>query len=176
MAAIFGEAGWRVFPVPLQHVRVPRESPGGRHQACRWDDRCALPDGGSTGPGLETSRIQYLPRLRDRVCFSLYVTWPGRPPPRPQNLLLFVTRIFIFLADTCLLAGGGGGHWYPCFGFLMMSPSGFQSQSGFSLFTFFAQANVMYILPKMLLCCYTDNNKVKIYAILLYNLIFITLF
>ena len=37
------------------------------------------------------------------------------------------------------------GHWYPCFGFLVMSPLGFKARVGSALFAFFAEANVMYI-------------------------------
>ena len=37
------------------------------------------------------------------------------------------------------------GHWYPCFGFLVMSPLGFKARVGSALFTIFAEANVMYI-------------------------------
>ena len=47
-----------------------------------------------------------------------------------------------FLADTCPFLGG---HWYPCFGFLVMSPLGFKARVGSALFTIFAEANVMYI-------------------------------
>ena len=32
---------------------------------------------------------------------------------------------------------GGGGHWYPCFGFLVMSPLGFKARVGSSLFAFY---------------------------------------
>ena len=47
----------------------------------------------------------------------------------------------------------GGGHWYPCFGFLVTSPLGFIARVGSALFTFcggksyslFAEANVIYI-------------------------------
>ena len=38
-----------------------------------------------------------------------------------------------FLADTCPF----GGHWYPCFGFLVMSPLGFEGRVGSVLFIFF---------------------------------------
>ena len=38
-----------------------------------------------------------------------------------------------------------GGHWYPCFWFLVMSPLGFKARVGSALFTIFAEANVMYI-------------------------------
>ena len=37
------------------------------------------------------------------------------------------------------------GHWYPCFGFLVMSPLGFKARVGSALFANFAEANVMYI-------------------------------
>ena len=37
------------------------------------------------------------------------------------------------------------GHWYPCFGFLVMSPLGFKARVGSALFAIFAEANVMYI-------------------------------
>ena len=30
--------------------------------------------------------------------------------------------------------GGGGGHWYPCFGFLVTSPLGFKARVGSALF------------------------------------------
>ena len=30
----------------------------------------------------------------------------------------------------------GGGHWYPCFGFLVTSPLGFKARVGSALFTF----------------------------------------
>ena len=38
-----------------------------------------------------------------------------------------------------------GGHWYPCFGFLVTSPLGFKARVGSALFAIFAEANVMYI-------------------------------
>ena len=47
-----------------------------------------------------------------------------------------------FLADTHVLFWG---HWYPCFGFLVMSPLGFKARVGSALFAIFAEANVMYI-------------------------------
>ena len=37
------------------------------------------------------------------------------------------------------------GHWYPCFGFLVMSPLGFKARVSSALFAIFAEANVMYI-------------------------------
>ena len=37
------------------------------------------------------------------------------------------------------------GHWYPCFGFLVMSHLGFKARVGSALFAIFAEANVMYI-------------------------------
>ena len=37
------------------------------------------------------------------------------------------------------------GHWYPCFGFLVMSPLGFKARVGSALFAIFAEADVMYI-------------------------------
>ena len=37
------------------------------------------------------------------------------------------------------------GHWYPCFGFLVMSPLGFKARVGSALFAIFVEANVMYI-------------------------------
>ena len=37
------------------------------------------------------------------------------------------------------------GHWYPCFGFLVMSPLGFKARVGSALFAIFAEVNVMYI-------------------------------
>ena len=39
------------------------------------------------------------------------------------------------------------GHWYPCFGFLVISPPGFKARLGSTLLTCFAEVNVMYI-PK----------------------------
>ena len=36
------------------------------------------------------------------------------------------------------------GHWYPCFGFLMMSPLGFKARVGSALFVI-PESNVMYI-------------------------------
>ena len=39
----------------------------------------------------------------------------------------------------------GGGHWYPCFGFLVTSPLGFKARVGSALFAIFVEANVMYI-------------------------------
>ena len=38
-----------------------------------------------------------------------------------------------------------GGHWYPCFGFLVTSPLGFKARVGSALFAIFVEANVMYI-------------------------------
>ena len=38
-----------------------------------------------------------------------------------------------------------GGHWYPCFGFLVTSPLGFKARVGSALFAIFAEAKVMYI-------------------------------
>ena len=37
-----------------------------------------------------------------------------------------------------------GGHWYPCFGFLVTFPLGFKARVGYTLFTFM-EANVFYI-------------------------------
>ena len=37
------------------------------------------------------------------------------------------------------------GHWYPCFGFLVMSPLGFKARVASALFAIFVEANVMYI-------------------------------
>ena len=55
---------------------------------------------------------------------------------------LYNTFFFLkFLADTCPF----WGHWYPCFGFLVMSPLGFKARVGSALFAIFAEANVMYI-------------------------------
>ena len=44
--------------------------------------------------------------------------------------------VFKFLADTCPFWGGGGGHWYPCFGFPVTSPLGFKARVGSALFAF----------------------------------------
>ena len=55
-----------------------------------------------------------------------------------------VLSIFLkkkFLGDTHVL---GGGHWYPCFGFLVTSPLGFKPEWVLP-YSLFAQANVMYI-------------------------------
>ena len=38
-----------------------------------------------------------------------------------------------------------GGHWYPCFGFLVTSLLGFKARVGSALFAIFAEVNVMYI-------------------------------
>ena len=38
-----------------------------------------------------------------------------------------------------------GGHWYPCFGFLGMSPLGFKARVGSALFAISAEVNVMHI-------------------------------
>ena len=60
-------------------------------------------------------------------------------------MIPFLFRIFFFflkfLADTHVLFGG---HWYPCFGFLVTSPLGFKARVGSALFAF-AEENVMYI-------------------------------
>ena len=50
----------------------------------------------------------------------------------------------------------GGGHWFPCFGFLVT----FQSHSGFCLISFFVEANVMYIPrdPALVLHMLTSCN------------------
>ena len=45
-----------------------------------------------------------------------------------------------FLADTRVLFGG---HWYPCFGFLVTSPLGFKARVGCLIRI--AEANVMYV-------------------------------
>ena len=58
-------------------------------------------------------------------------------PPDPWEFFLK------FLADTHVL--WGGGHLYPCFYISGDVSSGVQSQSGFYLIHFFAEANVMYI-------------------------------
>ena len=50
------------------------------------------------------------------------------------------SRMNTFAPNTIKLArffwGGGGGHWYPCFGFLVTSRLGFKSRVGSALFTF----------------------------------------
>ena len=59
--------------------------------------------------------------------------------------MVFLTTFFFFLkflADTCPFFGG---HWYPCFGFLVTSPLGFKARVGSALYAIFAEANVMYI-------------------------------
>ena len=38
---------------------------------------------------------------------------------------------------------GGGGHWYPCFGFLVTSPHGFKARVGCLIHI--VEANVMYV-------------------------------
>ena len=48
---------------------------------------------------------------------------------RQSRYLLFLK----FLADTHVLFLG---HWYPCFGFLVMSPLGFKARVGSALFAF----------------------------------------
>ena len=47
----------------------------------------------------------------------------------------------IFLSDT-FTCPTFGGHWYPCFGFLVMSPLGFKARVGSALFAleFFTNA------------------------------------
>ena len=55
--------------------------------------------------------------------------------------LIFLEKV---LVGTCLLFWGGGGHWFPCFGFLVTSPLlGFKARVGSALFAFFAEANAM---------------------------------
>ena len=58
-----------------------------------------------------------------------------------------VTHLFIgiYCQVFIFILGGGGGHWYPCFGFLVTSPMGFKARVGSALFAFFVEANVMYI-------------------------------
>ena len=38
-----------------------------------------------------------------------------------------------------------GGHWYPCFGFVVTSSLGFKARVGSVIFTCFVEANVKYI-------------------------------
>ena len=53
-----------------------------------------------------------------------------------------------FLADTCLF----WGHWYPWFGFLVMSPLGFKARVGSALFALWKQMS--FTFPKIQLWCY----------------------
>ena len=50
--------------------------------------------------------------------------------------------------------GGGGGHWYPCFGFLVMPPLGFKNQSGFCLIRFFCGGKCNVHSPEIQVWCY----------------------
>ena len=60
--------------------------------------------------------------------------------------IMFYVRTFFKKSfwRTHVLFFGGGGHWYSCFGFLVMS-LGFKARMGLCLIHFFAEANVMYI-------------------------------
>ena len=49
-------------------------------------------------------------------------------------LLVYLLLFFKFLTDTCSF--WGGGHWYPCFGFLVTSPLGFKARVDSALFDF----------------------------------------
>ena len=48
--------------------------------------------------------------------------------------MLLIAFFLKFLADTCPFLRGG--HWYPCFGFLVTSPLGFKARVGSALFAF----------------------------------------
>ena len=75
--------------------------------------------------------------------YSNVSVWVGRFVGNNFVHLLFFKWTFVpFLCRTYVLFWG---HWYPCFGFLVTSPLGFQSQSGFCLIHHIAEANVMYI-------------------------------
>ena len=70
-------------------------------------------------------------------------------------LQIYIYELFFFfkkfLADTHVLfwgLGGGGGHWYPCFGFLVASPLGFKAGVGSALFN-------VCTFPEIHLWCYT---------------------
>ena len=52
-----------------------------------------------------------------------------------------------------------GGHWYPCFGFLVTSPLGFKARVGSALFAIFAEANVMYIPQDSPLVLHLPTSK-----------------
>ena len=58
-----------------------------------------------------------------------------------QKIVFFLKKKKVFWRTHVLF----GGHWYPCFGFLVTSPLGFKARVGSALFAIFAEANVMYI-------------------------------
>ena len=55
--------------------------------------------------------------------------------------ILFVCFLFVFGWHLCPMLG----HWFPCLGFLVMSPLGFKARVGSALFTCFTEPNIMYI-------------------------------
>ena len=64
-----------------------------------------------------------------------------------KHFMVSSTRVIFFFGHMSFF----GGHWYPCFGFLVTSPLGFKARVGSALF---AEVNVMYI-PEIHLWCYT---------------------
>ena len=78
------------------------------------------------------------------------------------NWKSFFLLLFFFksLLDTCPFVGRG--HWYPCFGLLVMSPLGFKARVGSTLFAL-AEAYVIYVpwdspLVRHLLPVYTASK------------------
>ena len=53
--------------------------------------------------------------------------WNGMIGELIRGVSYFLSFFLKFLADTCLF----GGHWYPCFGFLGASPTGFKAITSF---------------------------------------------
>ena len=62
---------------------------------------------------------------------SFYRTYVYLRDYHVQGSFLFCF-VFYVLADICPF----WGHWYPCFGFLVMYPLGFKSRVGYALFAF----------------------------------------
>ena len=54
----------------------------------------------------------------------------------PKICSMLTTCINFFFQTHVLFFLGGGGHWYPCFGFLVTSPLGFKVRVGSALFAF----------------------------------------
>ena len=62
-----------------------------------------------------------------------------------MRMFPLVLKLFFFFKVFGGQMSFFGGHWYPCFGFLVTSPLGFKARVGSALFAIFAEANVTYI-------------------------------
>ena len=89
-----------------------------------------------------------LGKYKDSQFLLMTFSWESGIKSSIQNILLQIEvfRNSIFFKKkksfwrTCVLFWG---HWYPCFGFLVTSPSGFKARVGCLICI--AEVNVMYI-------------------------------